>query len=228
MRKTKSKTMAVGEDLRPAPTRAREAGFTFIELMMVLLIFSVLTAAGLQLYVESQKSLDSNQSLSSLFDSGLRAIRQMTSEIGISGFPTSSSFSATAVATYPGIVANSVITAKEYDFVFEADIDGDGRVERVEYVLPSGSQTIWRNVTKKNPDGTLASSTTASSPFLDHVQNQIVGQQLFTWQLDSSSTKPFPKNIRIVFINAILRTTQGGGRGAASLNVMGTSRRAYP
>jgi prepilin-type N-terminal cleavage/methylation domain-containing protein len=204
------------------------AGYSLIELMFVVAIFAVLTAAGLSLAVQTQRTLAKGQSASGLLDSGVRAMGLMSREIAMSGWPAPASFSATAVSTYPGIAANSVTAASAYDLVFEADVDGDGIVEQVEYVLPSGSQTLLRSVTKKNPNGTLATSGTVSQPLLDHVQNQTLSQPLFTWQVDPSSSNPFPRNIRTVYINAVLRTTEGAGQGAAALTLSASSTRLNP
>lgn len=206
----------------------RDAGFSLIELLLVLVIFSVLTAGVLQLCVQAQRSLQAGQSSSGLLDSGLRSIRQMSREISLAGFPDAGSFSATAVASYPGIVANSFVSVSPYDIVFEADVDGDGWVERIEYSLPAGSRTLVRQLTVKNRDGTLPVGSTLSQPFLNHVQNQILGQPLFTWDTDPADTRPFPQNVRTVYINTILRTTTSGTNDSVNQTLSAACPRMNP
>lgn len=206
----------------------RESGFSVIELMTVLLVFSIMSATALSVLIQAHKNLQSAMGSSILHDSGLRALGQMTREIRMAGFPSAQSFSANAVLNFPGIVANTVTAVSAYDVKFEADIDGDGMVEQVEYVLPSGSQTILRNVTKKNLLGTLALSSPVSQTLLDHVQNQILGQPLFTWQVDTSSSKPFPQNIRTVYINVVLTTNPGVSGVTATLPLAGAAQLMNP
>ncbi len=210
------------------PSEQREGGFSLIELMVVLLIFSALGAATLSLTVETQRCVQTSLKASGLLDSGLRALGQMTQEIRLAGFPAAGSFSASGLSANPGVAANSVTTATSYDLIFEADIDGDGRVEQVEYVLPAGSQTITRIVTKKNLDGTYTGAPTVSQPFLNQVQNQIQSQPLFTWQTDPSSTKPFPQNIQNVYINPILKTTDASSGAVANLILKAAGQRMNP
>ena len=125
---------------------------------------------------------------------------------------------AAAVASYPGLVAAGFVAVSSYDLKFEADVDGDGIVEQIEYVLPPGTQTLLRVSTQKGLNGTLLTSTTVSAPFLMNVQNQLQGKPLFTWDTDPLSTSPFPQNIRTVYINLVL-LSNGVGSGGRPLSV---------
>ncbi len=206
----------------------RDAGSSLIELLLVLLIFTVLTGAALTLVVNSYKTLQSRLRSSSALDLGLRAVNQMAREIRMAGFPSDKSFSTTTVASYPGVVATPFVTASAYDLKFEADTDGDGQVEQIEYALASGSETIIRRSTLKNLNGTLATSTLVSSLFLDHVQNQTLGQPLFSWDLDPLSSRPFPQNIRTVYINTILKPVGEQGGNAANVTLAAACQRMNP
>jgi len=208
--------------------RTPEGGFTLLELMLVLAIFTVLTAAALSLSRDAQNSLWNAQGSSNLLDSSLRALTQVKREIRLAGHPGAGSFSATAVSNHPGIVANSFTAASSYDLVFEGDVNGDGQVERVEYTLPAGSQTLVRYVTPKNPNGTFAVGSTVSQSLLSNVQNQLTGQPVFSWSTDPLSQSPFPQNIRTVYVNLILQTGSGGSSVASNLALSTACERMNP
>lgn len=199
------------------PSRTAEGGFTLIELMLVLVIFMTLTAAALSLSIGAQTSLWNVQSSTSLLDSGLRALAQMKKEISSAGHPDAGSFSAAAVTSHPGIAANSFTTATGYDLIFEGDVNGNGQVEQVEYTLPPGSQTLVRNVTPKNLNGTYTAGTTVSATLLSNVQNQLTGQPVFSWSTNPFSQNPFPQNIQTVYVNLVLKTSTGGSSSASKL-----------
>jgi prepilin-type N-terminal cleavage/methylation domain-containing protein len=208
--------------------RREEDGFSAIELMLVLLIFTVLTAAALSLSRDAQNKLWNAQGSSDLLDSGLRALTLMKREIRLAGHPDAGSFSASAVSNHPGIVARSFTAASSYDLVFEGDVNGDGQVEQVEYKLAAGSQALLRSVTPKNPDGTIPAGSTISQTLLSNVQNQATGQPVFSWSTDPLSQSPFPQNIRTVYVNLILQTGSGGSSAAASLALATACERMSP
>jgi prepilin-type N-terminal cleavage/methylation domain-containing protein len=209
-------------------SRKPEDGFTLIELTLVLAIFTVLTAAALSLTLDAQNCLWNAQGSSNLLDSGLRALTLMKREIRLAGYPGAGSFSATAVSTHPGIVANTFTTASSYDLVFEGDVNGDGQVEQVEYTLPAGSQTLVRYVTPKNLNGTFAVGSTVSQSLLSNVQNQLTGQPVFSWSTDPLSQSPFPQNIRAVYVNLVLQTDSGASRTASNLALATGCERMNP
>jgi prepilin-type N-terminal cleavage/methylation domain-containing protein len=209
-------------------SRTAEGGFSLIELMLVLIIFTVLTAAALSLSRDAQNSLWKAEGSSNLLDSGLRALTLMKREIRLAGYPGAGSFSVSAISNHPGIVANSFITASSYDLVFEADVNGDGQVEQVEYTLPTGSQTLVRNVTPKNLDGTFTPGSTVPQSLLSNVQNQLTGQPVFSWTTDPLSQSPFPQNIQTVYVNLILQTDSGGSSAASNLALATACERMNP
>jgi len=210
------------------PLETGEAGFSLVELLIVLFVVSLLTAIALNIVMEANRSLHNRLSSSTLADTGLTALSQMSREIRMAGFPSDKCFSASAVSTYPGIVATSFVTASSYDLIFEADINDDGRVERIEYVIPPGSTTITRRSTMKNANGTLATWTTLSTTLLTDVRNRVQGQPVFTWDVDPLSTKPFPQNIRTVYINALLKAGGNEGGGPAGATFSASCRRLNP
>ena len=210
------------------PSRTAEGGFTLIELMLVLVIFTVLTAVALSLTIGAQNSLWNVQGSTSLLDSGLRTLTLMKQEIRLAGHPDAGSFSASAVANHPGIAAKTFTTATGYDLVFQGDVNGNGQVEEVEYTLPTGSQTLVRNVTPKNLNGTFTAGSTVSGTLLSNVQNQLTGQPVFSWSTDPLSQSPFPQNIQTVYVNLILNTSIGGASSASNLALATACERMNP
>jgi len=210
------------------PSRTAEGGFALIELMLVLVIFTVLTAVALSLTIGAQNSLWNVQGSTSLLDSGLRTLTLMKQEIRLAGHPDAGSFSASAVANHPGIAAKTFTTATGYDLVFQGDVNGNGQVEEVEYTLPTGSQTLVRNVTPKNLNGTFTAGSTVSGTLLSNVQNQLTGQPVFSWSTDPLSQSPFPQNIQTVYVNLVLKTSIGGSSSASNLALATACERMNP
>ena len=209
-------------------SRTAGGGFTLIEVMLVLVIFTVLTAVALSLTIGAQSSLWNVQGSSSLLDSGLRTLTLMKQEIRLAGHPDAGSFSAAAVANHPGIAANSFTRATGYDLIFEGDVNGNGQVEQVEYTLPTGSQTLLRRVTPINRDGTIPANSTISETLLSNVQNQLTGQPVFSWSTDPLSQSSFPQNIQTVYVNLILKTSTGVSSSASELALATACERMNP
>jgi len=203
------------------------SGFTLLELLVVLAVFGILTATALALVLEANRSLQHRLRSSNLVDNALIALAGISREIRMAGFPSAASFAASAVASRPGIVATSFVAATSYDLILEADSDNDGRVEQIRYLLPPGSSDLLRNVTLKNADGSLDSASSQSTIVLENVQNQIQGRPLFRWDIDAASSKPFPQNIRTVYINVIL-AADPDSNGAASISLSASCQRLNP
>jgi prepilin-type N-terminal cleavage/methylation domain-containing protein len=215
--------------LSSSPQRSvRSSGFSLIELVMVLLLFSALTAVATSLIVESHKSLQNRLISSSLSDTATTSLSQIAREVRMAGYPSARCFSQSAVSSHPGIIAVPFVSISPYELVFEADLNGDGQVERIEYVLPPGSTSLIRSLTPKNPDGSLAVSSTISTTVLANLHNQLQGQPLFTWDIDPSNSSPFPQNIRTVCINAILQSSGGQSGLPVSANLTATCQRLNP
>jgi type II secretory pathway component PulJ len=202
-----------------------DAGASFIELMLVLALFGTLTAMALALVSQAYLGMQSRLVNATLFDTGGTALNQMTREIRMAGFPSSKCFSTSTVQASPGLVASQpFVTVTAYDLVFQADIDGSGTVQQIEYVNPLNSQNLFRNSTKINLNGSLA-TTTLTTLAANNVQNQAQNQPLFTWDVDPSSTQTFPLNVRTIYINLVLQSTQSGSTFLDAVTLMSTCRR---
>jgi hypothetical protein len=145
----------------------------------------------------------------------------------LAGYPDPGSFSAPAPSN-PAIAEHSFTAATGYDLVFQGDVNGDGQVEQVEYALSADSQTLMRLVTPKSPDGTFPADRTVSQVLLSNVQNQLIGQPVFSWSTDPLSPNLFPENIRTVYVNLVLKATGGGPSAASNLALSTACERMNP
>jgi len=207
---------------RPAPTL--DAGTSLIELTLVLAVFGVLTAIALSLILQTYRSVQNRLGTSTLYDNGVTALSQMTREIRTAGYPSAKLFTTAAVVASPGIVATPFVTVTSYDLVFQADINGDGTVEQIEYVIPPLSQQLLRKITSINPDGSLAANTVTTLA-VGNVQNQLQSQPLFTWDVDPAIQQPFPLNVRTVYINLDLQSSGYENSPRESMTLMATCPR---
>jgi len=200
-------------------------GFSLIEVLLATLILTALTGMAVALVVQADKKVQNQLSSTTLGSNAIGALSQMSREIRMAGFPSAGSFTAAAVANYPGLVATPFVALSAYQLKFEADTNGDGHVEQIEYVLPPGGHTLVRSSTQKARDGTLLTSTTVSAPYLTNVQNQIQGKPLFAWDTDPLSMNPFPQNVRTVYINLILVSNGNKGGAPVSVTLMAACQR---
>jgi len=191
---------------------------------MVVALFGTLTAIALALVLQSYKGVQLRVSTSTLFDSGTTALSQMTRELRMAGYPSSKLFYSSAVTSSPGLVATPFVTLTAYDVVFQADTNNDGTVEQIEYVVASGSQNLYRNITLVKSNGTLASPT-VTTLLLNNVQNQIQGTPLFAWDTNPSVNQPFPLNVQTIYVNLVLKSSGSESGSTASVTLTATCPR---
>jgi prepilin-type N-terminal cleavage/methylation domain-containing protein len=203
-------------------------GFSLIELLLAMLILTALTGIAVAVYAEAQRTVQMQLSSSTLNSNAVGALNQMAQEIRMAGFPSAGSFTAAAVASYPGLVAMPFVAISGYELQFEANIGGQGSVQRIEYLLPPGTQTLLRLCTQKGLDGTLLTGTTVSAPFLMNVQNQLQGMPLFTWNTNPFSRSQFPQNVRTVYINLITVSNGNGSGLPVNVTLRATCTRMNP
>jgi type II secretory pathway component PulJ len=201
-----------------------DAGVSLLELVLVLSLFGTLTAMALALVLQSYKGAQLRLSTSTLFSSGTTALNQMTKELRMAGYPSAKAFTSSAAAGSPGLVATPFVTVTAFDVVFQSDIQQNGTVEQIEYVLAPRSQKLYRKSTRKNLNGTLEAST-AQTLLLNNVQNWSIGKPLFTWTTNPASTHAFPLNVQAVDINLVLQSTSNESGSPASVTLTATCPR---
>lgn len=226
VRKHQPREVSPGKGMDPFSHELKlsDAGQSLLELVMVLSLFGTLTALALALVLQSYKGVQLRLSTSTLFDSGTTALIQMTRELRMAGYPTAKVFNASAVANSPGLAATPFVAVTAYDIVFQANINQDGAVEQIEYVLPPNSQNLYRKSTVKNLSGSLAAST-VTTLLLNNVQNQMRGTPLFAWDTNPFDTQPFPLNVQTIYINLVLQSSGNESGSPASETLTATCPR---
>ena len=201
-----------------------DAGGTVLELVMVLALFGTLTALALALVLQSYKGVQLRTSTSTLFDSGTTALNQMTKELRMAGYPSAKLFTSSAVASSPGLVATPFVRVTPYEVAFQADINQNGTVEQIEYLLAPGSENLYRMSTLKRLNGRLAPHT-VTTLLLNNVQNQIRRKPLFAWNTNPLDTQSFPLNVQTIYINLVLQSSGNESGSHASLTLTATCPR---
>jgi len=136
--------------MKPAPTQMKQTGFTLIELMVSVTIFTILSAAmfGL-LHLSQERSRVESQFLDTFQEARL-GLDQIVREASDSGFPPANHFSVLPAVggyaqspiawspNYPLAVCTvgaTCATPGQFDVIFEEDYDGTGVVRWVRYQL---------------------------------------------------------------------------------------------
>lgn len=183
-------------------SRNRERGFSLMEVVVATGISSLLAAGVLQLLASTTRSYTNQQSRTDAVWVGRAAMDLMLREIRMAGYPAKSTYgTATGLTpTNSNLVAAPFITTSSTSVVFDADLDNNGVVERVEYRL-SGT-TLQRSAVSKNSNGSVpaASYQTVAT----NVANGSTA--LFTYTTDPNSSVAAPGNTNSVKIVLKLQT----------------------
>lgn len=188
--------------------RARENGFSLIELMVTLAILVVVVGIAFELLLTTMKNYQSDSQLLNSFQEARFGMDQMIRDINDAGFPPRNqiqsnmaplpmTYASTAFAwaptTYPtnpctlGIGGSCTIPG-DYDVIIETDIDPENQsntnyVEWVRYKLIG--TTLYRGVVEKlntttaDPDGATSG---ALVPYVQNVMNNPPAAQLAALQ----------------------------------------------
>jgi prepilin-type N-terminal cleavage/methylation domain-containing protein len=172
-------------------------GFTIMELMIAMGIFTLICAAMFGLLRLSQQKYSSESQLSGAFQETRLAIDQIVRDFNVSGYPGVSVFSKPPADTsqyavspvawipsYPGATCfvgtgggGTCVSPSDFDLILETDL-GNG-VSWIRYQL--NGTTLLRGVAPKTPGANPAAATSAAGvmvPFLTNVMNSPSGAQL--------------------------------------------------
>ena len=182
--------------------RNSERGFSIVEMLVTMAIFSLVSGSVLALVSDTYRSYTNEKANSDVMWDGRAAVDLMVRELRLAGYPPVGAYAASAGLTSANsnLVATTFVTAAATQVVFEADLDGDGVVERVEYRL-NGS-VLERSAVPKNADGSV--SAAQYQTLAANVNNGSTA--LFTYTTDSLSTLTAPGNTNSVRIALLLKT----------------------
>lgn len=127
--------------MRHNKAKRRQAGFSLIELMVVILLLTIVMGAIFQQVASVQQRSASEQNKLDMLQQSREFLDQMTRDLHSAGYPNSRLYA-------PGLAAAAVTSATNAvglvkvgfgDLWFEGDINNDGTVESVKYHYDSGT-----------------------------------------------------------------------------------------
>lgn len=121
----------------------RQSGFSLLELLIVLAIFTVVMGAVMSQIMTAQKRYKAEENKTDLTQQSREFVDQIARDLHQTGYPNSKMYATGVLAATPdNDPRNAVGLVKfAYDEIwFEGDVDGDGAVDVVNYKLqPDGS-----------------------------------------------------------------------------------------
>jgi prepilin-type N-terminal cleavage/methylation domain-containing protein len=159
----------------------KQSGFSLLELMIVLLVLSVMMGSVFTQIRNVQARSAAEQTKLDMFQESREFMDQLQRDLHEAGYPNVRNFGPTAVA---GITdaknAVGLVKVDVNELWFEADVDGDGQVESVQYQY-DGSSTGCPCL-KRSQVAKIAGSplTGQGSSFQTEVQNVQNGTSIFT------------------------------------------------
>ena len=179
-----------------------ERGFSLIEVMIATAIAAVVTTSAMQLLTSTTRNYSRQQNQNDVVWQGRAAIDLMVRELRMAGYPAQSNYAGTSGVTpaTSNLAALPFMTTTATNTVFEADLDGDGVVERVEYRL--NGTTLERSDVPKNSDGSVAAAQYQT--VATNMANG--GTPIFTYTTDPNSNVAAPGNTNSVRVQLVLRT----------------------
>ena len=137
----------------PKPKDYSERGFSLLEMLIVLAIFTFIVGGIFSNLSQSQIRYQFEQEVAEVQQSARNAMDIMEREVKLAGFPKASYYDSAQnwTSANSNKVAAGFITLAATNMVFEADVEEDGIVERVDYNLASG--TLSRSAQDKQAGG---------------------------------------------------------------------------
>jgi Tfp pilus assembly protein PilW len=180
---------------RPLSSRARQAGFSILELMLSLSLFIIISGAAMSLLTMAQKRFQTEGQVLSSFQEGRLALDMIVRDVNDSGYPAANQFSAVspAVTTYAvtpvawspspltpcgvGVCTNS---PGNFDLILEEFDLTTNTMRWIHYQLVG--TTLLRGTTAKGVAGTDPwAATTAAGimfPYATNVMNNTSAAQI--------------------------------------------------
>ena len=178
-----------------------ERGLSFIEFLMVATVLSFVSTGVTTFVSHSRRGSSRPVAARDVAGQGRAAVKQMVQELNLAGLSSPSSGTEPDGLTPENSnhVAATFLAATPEQVIFEADLNGDGVVERVEYRLHESA--VERSAVSKNSDGSVPAAQYET--LTDYVDNGSL--PLFRYTTDPSSVSPEPANINSVWVSLLLR-----------------------
>src|SRR6266478_4482960 len=213
--------------MKPAPTHTKQTGFTLIELMVSVTIFTILSAAMFGLLNLSQERNRVESQFLDTFQEARLGLDQIVREASDSGFPPANHFSVLPAVgnyaqspvawspNYPLVactVGATCTTPGPFDVIFEEDYDGSGVVRWVRYQLVG--TTLMRGVAPKVAGDPAVVTGAVMFPYVLNVMNNGTPAQIGAIQ--ASYPAMFPAGNPIPLFTYTLFDNPLGAAGCAA------------
>lgn len=118
--------------------RKRSAGFTLIELLLVVSILTLVMGVVFQQIISIQKANKTEETKLDLTQEGREFLDEFIRDTHQAGYPNASVFAVAMTDSDPSNAVGLVKFAND-EVWLEADVDGDGHVESIDYKLQTAS-----------------------------------------------------------------------------------------
>ncbi len=118
------------------------AGFSLIELMIVIVILLTITGAIFQVIQSAMQRSSAEQTKLDMFQEAREFMDQMSRDLRQAGYPSARNFAASVLSNpvaNDGNVAVGLVKVASDELWFEADVDGTGTVSVVRYILDTST-----------------------------------------------------------------------------------------
>lgn len=185
--------------------KVSQHGFTVGEVLLVTSLFTFVTT-GVVSFVSNNKneSRSTNEEIyRSMVLEGRETVDQIAAELRLAGYPGKSSLVHAPEITSANsnrVAAATFLVATGAQIIFEADVDHNGSVERVEYRLRGDN--LERSAVTKNADGSVPAAEYET--IAERVDNG--GLPVFTYDGDLLGELPVPGDPQSVRVLLLLRS----------------------
>ena len=178
-----------------------ERGLSFIEFLMVATVLSFVSTGVTTFVSHAHRGSPRRVAARDVADQGRASLDRMVQELQLAGHPSRTNTAEPDDVTPENSnhVAATFLEATPEQVIFEADLNGDGVVERVEYRLHES--VVERSAVSKNADGSVPPAQYET--LTDYVDNGSL--PLFRYTTDPSSALPEPGNVSSVWVSLRLR-----------------------
>jgi Tfp pilus assembly protein PilW len=185
--------------------RKCERGFSFVEFLMVATMLSFVSTGVKTFVIDKARGPQRRIARRDLATQGRASVERMVKDLELAGHDTASSATDrnTPAPGDSNPVAPAFLVAASDQVVFDADLDGDGVVERVEYRLHDS--VMYRSAVSKNSDGSAPPAQ--YEVVTEYVDNGSLPLFRYASDVSSESSAPAgaPGGIQKVWITLLLR-----------------------
>ncbi|HXM97046.1 MAG TPA: type II secretion system protein [Candidatus Dormibacteraeota bacterium] len=182
---------------------SRQQGFSLLEMMVSVAIFTIVAGAAFGLLSVSQKRQRTETAVLDTFQEARLGLDQIVRDSNDAGYPAANqftvapaantapanSFAVTPVAWSPNYavptpctIGGSCVSPGNFDLIIETDIDpaANNGVEWVRYKLVG--TTLWRGVVSKSAADPMAATDAVLFPYVRNVMNNAPAAQIARYQ----------------------------------------------